>query len=137
MLLVTSGDNKETEHLEIERESKIVIVYNRLNVNTKVDSLAHPKDNLFKLIRRPIYDAGAEISITHGIHSSEKIKISRSALALENVYFDEDMVNSEWSELHGNDCYIIFQDNYFTNGSLEPDFEFTAYHAKVSFIPYH
>lgn len=121
----------------MEVDPKIVIVYDRYHPTTTVDSLPSSNGNLFQYTRKPIYDQGLKIILIQDGKDPEVAKISRTNLAEKDVYFDADMVNAEWFELDRKKCYVIFQDHYFSNGSLNPSFVFSAYRAEVSFIPYH
>lgn len=113
----------------------LVIIFNKESNNTEFINRSTSTKESFQFWREgfkyPFDDPNLHISVFHGLEK-DKIKITRKELEEMNVWFDSEMDYMDWFNLDYDQYYIIFQDEYLVRGSLDPNYEFTAYEVKIS-----
>lgn len=124
-----------SEPSNIKEKLELVIVFDRSGSETILKSFRNDISKDFYFVREnfdpPFNDPNLNIKVFHGL-DQEKKKIRRKELDDMEVWFDSEMGYLDWFHLNFENYFIIYQDEYLVKGSLDPDFEFTAYEVKIT-----
>lgn len=130
----SNGSRNDNQIISIQKE-ELVIVFNRFSGNTEIIERSSEPNKSFQFWREgfdpPFEDPNLYISVGHGLDQGKK-RILRKELDKMEVWFDSEMDYLDWFNLNFEKYYIIYEDGYLVKGSLDPDFEFTAYEVNIS-----
>ncbi|GGF35643.1 hypothetical protein [Echinicola rosea] len=109
----------------------MIIVFNRNEAHTAYIDTSVPHKNSFQYRREGFRDTLFFIQVSHGLQY-KTIKIKKTDLDNMVVRFDAEMGIEDWIYMDVLNYYIIFQDEYLSEKSLDRNYEFTAYEVELN-----
>ena len=134
-LFFCKGENNEPiKSINDNSIGSLIIIFNRYDVNTVEKSFTdNPNKNLYfkrENFPPPYEDPNLHISVFLE-NIQDTTFITRKQLDKMKVWFDSDMDYMDWFNLDFKEYYIIFQDEYLVNGSLNSDHTFSTFKVKI------